>query len=127
MPTANLNNEGLQIDTGKDSIVIVDMIEAIPGGKTLNVTGVTELVLKAGHVIIRETATGDYKPQAVTAGVYDVLPAGHTYAGVLVASVLTAKPFASIMVRGSVNEVASPYAPLAAAKTALPLIRFTQD
>lgn len=127
MPTANLNNEGVQVNTSKDSIVIRDLIEAIHGGRTLDVTGVTAEVLQAGHIIIRETATGNYKPQAVTAGVYDALPAGHTYAGVLVASILTKKPFASIMVRGSVNEVASPYPPLAAAKTALPLIIFTQD
>ena len=120
MPTANLNNTGELIDTGKDSIVIVNLIETIPGGRTLNVTGVTDAVIKAGHVIIKETATGDFKPQPVTAGVYDALPAGHTYAGVLVSSILTAKPFASILVRGSVNEVASPYAPLSAAKTALP-------
>ena len=127
MPTANLNNSGVSVDTGKDSIVIVELIEAIPGGKTLDVTGVTAEVLQAGHIIIKETATGNYKPQSVTSGTYDALPAGHTYAGVLVGSILTAKPFASIMVRGSVNSVAAPYAPLSAAVTALPLIRFTQD
>ena len=58
---------------------------------------------------------------------YGSLPASHTYKGVLVASILTEKPFASILVRGSVNEVASPYAVPSAAKTALPLITFTQD
>ena len=58
---------------------------------------------------------------------YGALPNGHTYKGILVASVLKSKPFASIMVRGSVNKVAAPYTIAGAVEVALPLIRFTQD
>lgn len=40
---------------------------------------------------------------------YDLLPASHSYAGILVASILTAKPFAGILVQGTVNPNAAPF------------------
>ena len=123
MPTANLNSTPELIDTGRDSVVIVHNLETIPGGKTLDVTGFAPEVIQAGHVIIVETATGNHKPLPVNG----TLPSGHTYRGILVASILKSKPFASVMVRGTVNEVAAPYSIATAVKTALPLIRFTQD
>lgn len=61
---------------------------------------------------------------------YAALPAGHTYFGIVISSVLTSKPFVSVLLRGSVNHVAGPYlmtSILAAVKAALPLIRFIQD
>lgn len=111
------------IDNGNDSIVIISNLEVIPGGYTLDATGFADEVIKAGHVIIERTADGELLPLPTTG----VLPADHTYKGILVATVLTAKPHASIMVRGSVNEEAVTYAIPAGAKTNLPLIRFTKD
>jgi hypothetical protein len=61
---------------------------------------------------------------------YASLPADHTYAGILIASIPTSKPLAGIMVRGTVNENATPFpmtAILSAVKAALPLIVFTSD
>lgn len=61
---------------------------------------------------------------------YASLPADHTYAGILIASIPVNKPFAGIMVRGTVNVNASPF-PLDGilndVKAALPLIVFTSD
>lgn len=127
--TANLNNAVESIDASNDSIVIVNNLGTIPGGKTLDVTGFTPAVIRSGHIIIEVTATGLLKPMPVNAGntAYATLPAGHTYKGVLIASILTAKPFAGILIRGDVNKVASPYPVIAAVETALPLIRFTKD
>ena len=135
MAQANLTREGENISTDLDSIVIVKLFETIPGGRTLDVTGFTPEVIAAGHLIVEETATKELKPLSVTgtgdALTYGVLPSGHTYKGVLVASVLTSKPMASIMVRGTVNNEALRLAKgldaPSAAKTALNLIRFTQD
>lgn len=127
MAVANLDNAKTTIDTGNDSIVIVEYLEGVPGGRTLNVTGFGDKVICAGHIVIVETVTKDRKPMPVADGNYAALPAGHTYEGVTVASVLAEKPMVGIMVRGSVNEVASPYPVTEAMKTALPLIRFTQD
>ena len=128
--TANLASQGNGYDTGNDSIVIVKVIEAIPGGKTLDVSSFTPDVIPAGHLIIEETATGVLKPMPISGSDYGSLPANHTYKGVLISTILKSKPFAGIMVRGTVNQNASSYgiaSVLTAAQTALPLIRFTKD
>lgn len=128
--TANLATQGAGYDTGNDTIVIVNVLEAIPGGKTLDVTGFSPDVIPAGHLIIEETSTGVLKPMPISGADYAALPASHTYKGVLISTVLKAKPFAGILVRGTVNKNASYYgiaSVLTAVKTALPLIRFTQD
>jgi hypothetical protein len=212
MAVANLTNEPQEIITGNDNIVIVNNIESILGGRTLDVTGFKPEVINAGHVIIRDGQSGEYKPLPVTedgaiatfgtvaggsgytngtySGVsliggsgsgaianitvasnvvttvaivsggggykvgdtltatitggsgfsipvatvntaaYVALPANHTYAGILIASILTTKPFAGILRRGTVNPAAAPYPVsgiLAAVKTALPLIDFRED
>lgn len=140
MPQANLTrNPNQVIDTSADTIVVGPMIEDIAGGRTLDVEGFTDAgatpdVIKGGHVIIEETATGVLKPLSTSAdgSAYAALPAGHTYKGVLFGSILTADPRASIMVRGRVNTEAAvqaqglPAYPAAIAG-ALPLIRFTKD
>ena len=125
--TGNLDNTKETVDTSNDSIVVIQNLETIPGGKTLDVTGFTPTVIKAGHIIIEETSSGILKPMPVSGADYAALPASHTYKGVLISSILTTKPFAAILVRGSVNKVASHYAVPAGAITALPLIRFTKD
>lgn len=130
MAVANLSNTVDSISDGNDSIVIINNVQSKQGGATLDTTGFTPEVIKAGHVIIQETATGNYKPMPVSGAAYAALPAGHTYAGVLVASIRTAKPFAGILIMGVVNPAAMPYplTPIAAAfKTAIPTIAFQQD
>jgi hypothetical protein len=123
----NTNADIGGFDAGIDSVVIQNYIEGLPGGKSLDVTGFTPTVIKAGHLVIKETATGTFKPMPVDGAAYDALPADHTYEGVVVASVLTTEAMVGVMVRGSVNEAASPYPVPADAKTALTHIRFTQD
>ncbi|MBS3993121.1 MAG: hypothetical protein KGZ87_05345 [Bacteroidetes bacterium] len=127
--TGNLDNTKETVDTSNDSIVVIQNLETIPGGKTLDVAAVAAdvNVIKAGHIIIEETSSGNLKPMPVSGADYAALPASHTYKGVLVSSILKTKPFAAILVRGTVNKVASPYAVPAGAITALPLIRFTKD
>lgn len=140
--TANLNDTATSITTGLESIAIIDNFESIRGGRTLDTaTFVTAnaavLQLMAGHVIIRETATGIYRPmpiasagQPYTGVAYAAITAGHTYAGFLVNTCLVTKPFAGIMIRGSINTLAQPYtfASIAAAVlTALPLVLQRSD
>lgn len=132
MPTANLNNEGAQVDTTWDSIIIKKLLVDTPGGKTLDVTGITEDVLKAGRVIIEQTSNGALKPLAITAGAYVTLPAGHTYKGILYATILTKRPFAPVLLSGDVNNVAIvnyglPAVPAAAITALENHILFTKD
>jgi hypothetical protein len=213
MAIADLTNDPQEIITGKDNIVICNVIETLSAGRTLDVTGFAPEVINAGHVIIQETtATKEYKPMPVTvdnaiatlgvitggsgytngayngvalqggsgsgatanitvsgnvvtaavvansgsgykasdvltasiaggsgfsvtvatvdAATYEALPGGHAYAGILIASILTKKPFAAILTRGTVNPAAAPYpmdAILEDVKAALPLIDFRED
>ena len=124
---ASLNDEKKSFDTGNDTIVVPRVFETVVGGRTLDVTGYTPEVIKAGSVVIKEDATGNHKPMPVSGTAYAALPAGHTIVGIVISTVDTKKPFVGICVRGSVNEVASPYPVTTAIKTALPLIRFIQD
>ncbi|AUD00942.1 hypothetical protein [Spirosoma pollinicola] len=129
----NLTNTGSQILTGNESIVIKKNLETIEGGRSLDVTSYTQAeVIQAGHVIIQETSTGNFKPMPVNTGAtaYQALPTGHVYAGILVATVTTKRPMAAIMVRGTVNPSATPMdiaTILTAVKAALPLILFRAD
>ena len=97
-----------QIVFGDDSIVIQKYISGIKGGRTLDVTGFADSVIKAGHVII--VKNGVYAPMPVSGDAYAALPEGAAYAGVLYRSIPAAKPAASIMINGEVNSEAVPYA-----------------
>lgn len=129
---ADLTNTPEKIVTGKDGVVIMNNFESLKGGRTLDVAGFAPETIGAGHPIIRETSTGKLKPMPINGGAtaYAALPASHTYVGVLVATILKSRPFAGVMVRGTVNVVAAPYdmATIAAAvTTANPHIVFRQD
>lgn len=131
MTVANLTNPATEVITGNDSIVMPNYLEGIRGGRTLDVTGFPNEVIHAGHVIIKDSA-GAYKPMPLNeAGTeYAALPDGASYAGFLVASISTDRPFAGIMVRGTINPKATPFkmdSILAAIKTALPLIDYMED
>lgn len=130
--TGNLTNPREDVNTSNDNIVIVDNLQTIRGGRTLDVTGYKKSVINAGHVIIKETASGVYKPMPLTSDgtAYAALPVGHEYAGILVGTIRTNRPFAAILVRGTVNHAAAPFSMatiLQAVKAALPLIDFRQD
>ena len=125
MAIANLNLEKIQVDDGLDSIVLVNDLGDIPGGRTLDVSGVASgtTVIKAGHIIIK-TATGEYAPLGITTGAYNSLTSGQSYVGVLKKSVLVSDPRAAILTIGQVNAAASPYPVTDTIKSGLPRIEF---
>jgi len=115
-----------------DSVVIRNYLGGILGGKTLDMTDYPNDVLKAGHVVIRNTTDDTYKPMPLNeAGdAYGSLPDGCEYVGVTVASVPKDRPFVGIMHTGSVNDLACEFAIdgiKAAVKTALPTLVFEHD
>lgn len=132
MGTVNLyDGDQTVLDTSLDNVTIVKMIECLPvGGRSLNIAGYKPPTIQAGHVIIRDKTTNDYKPMPVNdAGdAYAALPADHDVVGVAYSSALTKLAFMTIMVRGTVNQMSCPYPYTEAIKTKLsPNILFTQD
>jgi hypothetical protein len=131
MATANLMNAKQSVADGIDNVVIVNYFDGIRGGRTLDVTGFAPEAIHAGHVIIK-LKSGEYAPMPLngSANAYATLPEGASYAGFLVASIPTKKPFAAIMVRGTINPKAAPFsmdAIMAALKEALPLVDYQED
>lgn len=129
MATSNLGRKTKSINDSLDSIVIVNALGDVPGGRTLDVSGVASdtTVIAAGHVIVK-TSAGVHKPLGVTNGAYASLAVGESYVGILKASVLVNDPRAAIMTMGQVNAAAAknavgaPYTD--AIKTGLPNIQF---
>ncbi|MNY29006.1 hypothetical protein D3C86_1630240 [compost metagenome] len=97
----------------------------------MDVTGWASDVIPRGHVIIQETATGNFKPWPVSGSAYAALPADHTISPyVMDNTVLTTRPFAGLMDRGTVNPNAQAYtisSVLAAIRTAQPHIIYRAD
>lgn len=128
----NLANDPIEVITGNDNIVIKKYIDGYEGGRTLDVTGYTPSVIKAGHVVIREIASGISKPMPLISdgSAYDSLPEGHEYIGIVVASKPTNRPFVGILTNGTINPAAAPYSYdniITALKTALPQVEFRKD
>lgn len=125
MPIADLKTENIEIG-GFGGIVVIKDLGDIPGGRTLDVSGVASdtTVIKAGHILIQKTADGSFAPLGVSNSAYVTLPDGYTYAGVLKADTLVKDPRAAILTIGQVNAAASPYPVTDAIKTALPHIQF---
>ncbi|MES2620237.1 MAG: hypothetical protein V4615_05225 [Bacteroidota bacterium] len=134
MGVVNLTKAGTQVNTSKDGIVIVRSVDDVRAGKSLDVTGFAPKTIHAGHVIIMETTTKNYKPMPVaaepyTGASYSALPAGHEYVGIQKASVLTDEASVGILTIGTVREEAMPYnwaSIKAAFRTARPLIDVAQ-
>lgn len=100
-----LNDSTNPTGDGWDNVVIVDNFKSKRGGASLDTTGFSKPWIRAGHIIIKETATSELKPMPLngTGDGYGTLPGGHTYYGVLIATVKTDRPFAGIMLEGTVN------------------------
>lgn len=120
--TANLSKAGEVVGFGLDSVVIVNYVGGIPGGRTLDVTDFAPDTIKAGHIVIRSTVDETvYKPMPVVSGgdAYASLPSDYEYVGIVVSSVSKDAPFVGIMNHGTFNDVASPYPLTAEIKSAL--------
>lgn len=124
MATANLNVSEVQIVDSLDGIVVINALSEIPGGRTLDVSGWTDSVVKAGNVIVRDTENDVYKPLGISAGAYTTIAAKHEYVGVLKFAVAVNDPRAAIVLQGVVNEAASPAPVTDAIKAALPGIKW---
>ena len=124
--------ETIKFNSSLDTVVIRQYIGGITGGRALDYSGFSDEVIKAGHVIVKQTTDGEvvYSPLGVESGAYKALSTGQSYAGVVVASKNNGEAVA-IMDNGRVNDEAVPY-PITeemktAMKTALPQLVFEHD
>lgn len=107
--TTNISDGPITVGGEFDGIVIVDNFQSKRGGASLDVTGYDYPTLYAGHVIIKETSTGTFKPMPVTGEPFDsgsayaTLPSGHTYYGHQIQTVPTNRAMVGILVRGTIN------------------------
>lgn len=122
---ADLTKEQAKINDGKSAIVVTRNVADIPGGRTLNVTGVTADTIPAGTVIINDGT--DFKPLGITEGAWASIPSNSKAVGILVATILTSDPRAAILTMGQVNAAAMPAPVTTAIKTALPQINFINE
>lgn len=123
---ANLNREAELINDGLDSIVVVQDLADVPGGRTLDVSELPAdvEVIKAGYVLVENTTTHVVKPLAVSGNAYQAKPEGYLYFGILKHSILKKDPRAAILRVGQVNAAACPYPITNAIKEGLPRIDF---
>ena len=129
---ADLSIQEREILSGMDSIVIRNYIAGLIGGCTLDMSSFKQGVIKAGHIVIRDTNSGTYKPMPVNSNgkAYESLPGSHEYVGVVVCSKPADEPFVGVMYAGEVNDVVSPY-PIDGIKdelkNQLPMLVFKHD
>lgn len=122
---SSLNNAVASVSASNASIIFKNVFGTKAGGTSLDVTGYPLDTIKAGHVIIKETATGVLKPMPLASGnaTYDSLPSGHTYEGLSYAEdVPKSRPITSVLTAGEVNEAALPFS-VASIKTAIRGVR----
>ena len=125
----NLANKPYQVGDPNDHIVIKDYISGYDGGRTLDTEGYSLPYIKAGHVVIKN-AEGNFKPMPISGETYAALPEGFEYAGVVVGTVPTKRPFVGVLTRGTVNHKAAPFtmdAIIEDVKKACPHIEFRAD
>lgn len=117
-------------DSGKGSVIIRKYLNGITGGVVLDMTGFDAPFIKCGHVIIRSTKDGEYKPMPVTGNAYSTLPENHEYVGICITTAPKDTPHVGVLTAGEVNDKAVPYpveAIKAAFKTAVPTIQWGHD
>lgn len=118
-------------DSGKESVIIRNYVNGIMGGVVLDLTGFSGEFIQCGHIIIRDTTSGEYKPMPVTGGAYASLPESHEYVGICMTTVPADTPHVGVMTAGEANDKAVPY-PVddtikAALKTAVPTLQWGHD
>lgn len=124
MAELNLNGTKSGYDEDfDDSIIIIQNDYDIPGGKVLDTTGFSDMYIHAGHGVIQEDGTENYKPLPVSG----TIPAGHTAVGVVIATVPTAQPAVGVMIHGVVNNAATKYTLNSAFIAATSRILYTKD
>lgn len=134
-----LTTQQNEVIFGKDDVIIQKLIADIAGGRTIDFTGWTPDLIKAGTVIVKGTVSSAtvYRPHPITAGTapnpdtYSTLAEGWSVVGILYRTITRSNPQGSILIQGVVNEAAAQAEGLPAytsgIKTALKDVQFISD
>ena len=124
----NLTKNTSRPTNGKDQVVWKNKLGYIDGGRSLDVTAVTEDAIYAGHIVVMDKTTEVYRPLEVTDTAFSDIKANDEIVGLTVSSIRKDIAFASMVTIGIVDEGALPYTISAALKTkvqaALPGLQF---
>lgn len=116
---------------GKDQVVIINPLGYISGGRSLDVSAVTDTAIYAGHIIVKDKTTDVFRPLEVAGTDFSDIKTTDEIVGVLASSIKKKKAFAGIVTMGIVNDLAMPFKVSAALmtkiKTALPALQFQHD
>ena len=117
-------------DSGKSSVIVRNYVNGITGGVILDMTGFDGDIIQCGHIIIRDTKSGEYKPMPVSGKAYSALPSNHEYVGICITDAPKDTPHVGVMTAGEANDKAVPY-PVdgikTALKTAVPTLQWGHD
>lgn len=108
MATANLNTLSSNVASRDlDNLVVRESYTERDGGVTLDVTGFAKPYIRGGHIVIKDTTSGELKPMPLNAGgtAYAALPADHEYYGHTVQTVKTSLPTVGVMYHGKINPI----------------------
>lgn len=106
MAVLDLSQSSTEYSEGIDGVAIKHYVHGKEGGAVLDATGFPDNYIYEGHGVIKETATGAFKPLPVDG----VLPAGHTVYGVVRSTTSTAQPSTGVMTQGTINNNVVKYA-----------------
>lgn len=107
MAVVNITTPAQGLGRDLDHLVVRENYTARDGGVTLDTTNYALPNIRAGHVVIRETSTGELKPMPLNGSNdgYGSLPGGHTYYGHTVQSCRTDRPFVGVTYHAKINPV----------------------
>lgn len=92
---------------GFDSVVIVRDDCDVPCGVALDVSGYSQPVIHAGHLLAKNQESGEVFPLNVDGGAYEALPSNCVYYGINKSSVLKSLAACAVLVDGTVNAAAA--------------------
>lgn len=108
-PYVDLTSKKDYPSNGKDQVVWRSKLGYYDGGRTLDVSALTDVAVYAGHIIVRDKTTEICRPLEVTDKSFNDIKANDEIIGLTVSSVPKEKAFVSMVTIGIAAENALPF------------------
>ena len=127
-PYVDLTSKKDYPSNGKDQVVWRNKLGYYDGGRTLDVSALTDVAVYAGHIIVRDKTTEVCRPLETTDKAFNDIKATDDIIGLTVSTVPKDKAFVSMVTIGIAAENALPFTMTAELKEkvqkALPGLQF---